>query len=307
MFLPMLLTWLIFMVFSMVPYHEEYKTNFFSCTYCGKPSLNLEIYLLLPTLMAVFLVQLFVIIFSYRTALRRKTWDAYSQWNIKRRQYIIVSSIFLILLTIAMCVHLHHNKSVFNPLLMSIKQCLCSSQIFHHVEKIRKLIEFMSLFAIVLLFSAVCTLVPTIVWDDEKRNWKYALEQLNHLIRWLKFYFLVAVVYLSIGTLFQFTYVHWLMSNLPDDKTIHPTAKGIIFLNSSFYVFLLFMLLVPVAIRLAIAASRIEGWETQGMTGSQRRAWRQEHGFPIIDVTSIVKYIVAILSPYFPILSWIWE
>lgn len=316
MFLPVLLTWVGFMLSlgSLNILMKSLPTTtaglpVWSCFGCNVGIVGIgfkaELLFLFPTIIAVLLVQVFVISISVVTVKNRRTWDTKSIYNVTVTRYLSVSLCFAILTFVGYWIILGSQFSTFNPLLVLIEDK--RNYLFCAVEIVKLLLEAMAVVTIILLFCAVYSLVPTLVWDGQEEDFCSAKEQLSYLAKWLKYYIDITIIYFLVGGAFQFAYVDWLASNISSERD-SLTEIGIVFFNASFYMFLLVMVFLPSGIRIQKAILYVEIRETQKMTVPQRSQWRLDNGFPDFDFVSSVKYLAALLSPLvFPVLSLIVE
>ena len=317
MFYPVLLTLTIFIIFLwplksiMRPFLN--RESIFSIKSCFQlesiyysSDFNSKLLFIIPIIIALFLFQAFVIFTSLYTVKFRKIWDNRSKYNVSMTKYCFVSSFFTIVALFGYFTTFDNNVSAFSPLLSSVER---GHEIPHFctIEILRLLLEVMAVATVSLLFCAVHSLVPTLVWDGTEGSLCRAKEQLLYMSRWLKVYFDVAILYFMCAGAFQFAYVGWLSSNLRHEQA-NSYEIGVMFFNSALYVFLLVMTLLPVGIRMQIAISYVEDRETKGVDISQKVRWRAQNGFPDFGFLSGLKYYVALISPFlFPALSLILE
>lgn len=267
-----------------------------------------EFYFLIPLIIALLLVQSILMLWIIATVWNRPRWC--EEYDIKFWEFFWVSLLFVVLTLAAYaCISdfdwqkRTFKVSAFNPILLKIETF---SELFCNVEDLRLIIEIMAIPTTAMLFGATCSLVPTLVLNEKVYDPYNAIRQIVYLIKWLNYYFYIALVYLVLGGGFQVAYVRWLASNAPNinGKPDLIVQSGIIFFNSSFYVFLLILIFLPIAIRIMKAISCLEERCTIGMTEAKKRQWRLIHGFPSIDFANGIKYTLGILSPLIvPMLS----
>lgn len=271
--------------------------------------INHSVYFLFPISIALFFIQLFVIFVALVTVRNRTT---STDVNVTFCEYLYVVLSFSVLSFAVYCYITEFNveifgfeSSIFSEILNRIP-CENRNDLFRTAECIKMILELMAILAITSLFGATCSLVPVSAWSKRYKNWYFDEKQIVNWIKWLNNYFYIAVAYLLFGGAFQVAYVRWLVSNMSGNNPVN--QLGIVFFNTSLYVFLLIMILLPSVFRIMRAISLLEEQETKGMSEAYRRSWRLRNGFPNIDFANSMKYTLGIFSPFMvPILSLIFE
>ncbi len=113
---------------------------------------------------------------------------------------------------------------------------------------------------------------------------------------WLKYYFLVAVVYLVIGSLFQITNLLWFASYFPREDAVHSIARGIAFYHSLFYAMLLLAIVVWVMMRLGYAALWLADVKSSSEPGLDKQRWLLDNGLSL-SFARIVQSLPGLLLP----------
>ena len=317
MFAPMLIASIVAFMFNSTPYLIEHLYDrpsepLISCLKCIQGEYSVEppesslqhLYFLLSSAIALSVYLVFVICFSVGSICMRKILDKSSGIEVRRRKYFFASVIlFVMLLLIPEFIKHSQCVSIFSPVFDRIDP-MYAGHLYSTMDSLRIGLELMSAIAVVCIFSATATLVPTIAQKRKIKHIPAAIRQINHLNRWLNHYFWVAVVLLLLGISFEVAYTRYLMSYFGKDEHIESLLNGIAFFNSSFFVILLFLLVMPILFRFSAAASWIENSKAGSKTAIKRRKWKNKHGLEFFQITDSIKYILAALSPFMvPVLS----
>lgn len=267
--------------------------------------LNAEMYAGMAHLIVLFVVQLLVVLFSVGTICNRRFPQNPFAIQVSLKKYVFVSAILVVPFACIQC-YVVDNGSIFKPVFDFV---LCHGfplHIFHHMWWTKVLVDITAIVTVVLLFAAMCSLVPTSIWDKHVSTVDDAVNELAYRMRWLRYLFYLSTVYLVIGVSFVFVFLQWLLSYVPNHIEVRSTASGIVLYSAFFYIMLLFVVVVPVTLRLVRAASRFAVRRTQGLTEASRQKWLLDNGLSF-SFGQGLQHAMALLSPFLvPVLSELW-
>lgn len=242
----------------------------------------------------LFVVQVFIILFSICTFKKRKFQEGASVYNVSILKYFVVSSTFA-LVAFGFDLILEFNSikySMFYPVFGHNESC----QVLDKILLYKKVTDVMTLVTTILLFSAMSTLVPTLVWDKNEEKLDRAVDQLSYQIRWMGYYFYIAVMYLVIGGFFLITNLRWFASHFPGCNEIHSLVEGMAFYSAIFYVTLLSVIVLLIAVRFRLAASWIAEHRMRGKSERVKQKWLRDNGLTL-PFARIAQNSAALLSP----------
>lgn len=306
---------LVFVLFHVVtPYLFQTHLMQPVCHFCANPHtgpldfvLNVEVYIASASTIVLLVFSFAAMFFSICTIRSRNYLDGESVYRVSRTCYITV---LILVVAIVAFIDYVNPYSIFDPVLKKI--CYFRDDRIEFLRCIKNIIDFLGLLTVALLFAAICSLVPTRVWDNKRmRNNTeerigLAVNQVSHQMRWLGYYFYVSVIYLVIGAFFIVSYLRWLGTYFPEKEEIQTLVVGISLYNTIFYVTLLSVIVLMVAIRLRLAASWIADHRARGMTEPDKQRWLRDNGLSL-PVGKIVQNSAALLSPLLvPLLSELW-
>ena len=270
--------------------------------------LNAEMYAGMALLIVLFVVQLFVIIFSVRTICNRRVPRTHPLYWVSMKKYVVVSAKFAVPLACKQIYDIicRDNDSIFDPVFNFVRCHGLPSDVYYFMTWVKHFVDITAIVTVVLLLAAICALVPTFTWDRRSSTVDDAVNELAYQMRGLRYLFYLSVIYLVIGVSFVLVFLQWLLSYVPNHIDLRSTASGIVLYSAIFYIMLLSVVVVPVTLRLARAASQVAGRRTPWMTEASRQKWLLDNGLSF-SFGHGLRHAMALLSPFLvPVLSELW-
>ena len=193
-----------------------------------------------------------------------------------------------------------------NAIGRQIFEVVMGAELLYFLDKALTTSIVLAFVAVTAIVTAASSLDPKVIHEvaggrADEGQIQLARAEIAYQITWMKYYILTASLLLVTGVYFLMTWTALPLAYFTADESqkahaFREAGNAIVVFEATFYVLVIAVVFVPIALRLLRAGAQMAAIEVPSVSEAERRVWMVKNGLTL-SVGDSIQSVIAMLAP----------